>query len=111
MSRDEAWLLDIAEAGRAIEEFIAGLDRAAFLEDRKTQSAVLHQILILGEAAKRVTDTYRHDHPDIPWRQMAGMRDVVIHAYDSVDLDEVWNTATGDVPELLAQIRPLLPKR
>jgi uncharacterized protein with HEPN domain len=111
MSQDMASLLDIDEAGRLIQEFIRGLDRESFLRDRKTQSAVLHQILILGEAAKRVSKTYRDQHPDIPWRQMAGMRDVLIHAYESVDLDEVWNTANEEVPQLLRKIEPLIPKK
>jgi uncharacterized protein with HEPN domain len=79
--------------------------------DRKTQSAVLHQILILGEAAKRVSKAYRDQHPEIPWRQMAGMRDVLIHAYESVDVDEVWNTVNEEVPELLRKIEPLIPKK
>ncbi len=98
MSRDHASLLDIAEAGRSIGEFIRGMDKDAFLHDHKTQSAVLHQILILGEAAKRVSPAYREEHPEIPWRTMAGMRDVVIHIYDRVDLDEVWNTGVPTLP-------------
>jgi uncharacterized protein with HEPN domain len=85
MSRDAASLLDIAESGKLIEEFIRGMDKESFLIDRKTQSAGLHQILILGEAAKRVSQSYRDQHPEIPWKLMAGMRDVVIHTYESVD--------------------------
>jgi uncharacterized protein with HEPN domain len=85
MSRDAASLLDIAESGKLIEEFIRGMDKGSFLIDRKTQSAGLHQILILGEAAKRVSQSYRDQHPEIPWKLMAGMRDVVIHTYESVD--------------------------
>lgn len=111
MSRDTASLLDIAEAGKLIREFIGAMDKEAFLADRKTQSAVPHQILILGEAAKRVSPSYREQHPEIPWRQMAGMRDVVIHAYESVDLDEVWKTASQQVPELLVRIEPFVPKK
>lgn len=87
------------------------MDKDAFLSDQKTQSAVLHQILILGDAAKRVSPAYQEEHPDIPWRKMSGMRDVVIHAYDRVDLDEVWRTATQAVPETLEQIQPLIPKK
>jgi len=111
MSRDQASLLDIAEACRLIGEFIHGMDIDAFLLDHKTQSAVLHQILVLGEAAKRISPTFREEHPEIPWRKMTGMRDVVIHVYDRVDLEEVWRTATQAVPELLEQIRPFVPKK
>ena len=111
MPRDTASLLDIFAAGQLIQEFIDGIDEAVFLEDRKTQSAVLHQILILGEATKRISQDYRQAHPEIPWRLMAGMRDVVIHAYESIDLAEVWNTASQDIPSLMAQIEPLVPDR
>lgn len=73
------------------------------------QSAVLHRLLVLGEAAKRISRPFRAAHPEIPWSQMAGMRDRLIHGYDEVDLDEVWRTVTRDVPALLEQIEPLLP--
>jgi uncharacterized protein with HEPN domain len=111
MSRDKASLLDIAKAGRLIQEFIGGMNKTGFLQDQKTQSAVLHQILVLGEATKRVSTSYREAHPEVPWRLMAGMRDVVIHAYESVDLEEVWHTAINEIPKLLEKINPLLPKK
>jgi uncharacterized protein with HEPN domain len=110
MSRDDASLLDIAHAAELALKFIGGLNEVEFYKDEKTQSAVLHQILIIGEAAKRVSREFQQDNPEIPWRLMAGMRDIVIHAYDSVDLSEVWRTATIDLPALLEKIRPLLPK-
>jgi uncharacterized protein with HEPN domain len=109
MRRDKATLLDIASAATRILSFIDGLIREDFLEDTKTQSAVLHQLLVLGKATKRLSDEFRDEHSEIEWRLMAGMRDILIHAYDTVDLDEVWKTATEDVPDLLSQIKPLLP--
>ncbi len=111
MSRDDASLLDIAGAAELILRFIGNMEEADFQQDEKTQSAVLHQILIIGEATKRVSSEFREQHPDIPWKLMAGMRDVVIHAYDSVDLSQVWKTATVEVPDLLGSIQPLLPRR
>jgi uncharacterized protein with HEPN domain len=77
------------------------MDRITFSEDAKTQSAVLHQVMVLGEAANRLSETFREEHTEIPWRLMIGMRNRLIHGYDDVDLDEVWNTATRDVPALL----------
>ena len=109
MSHDEAILLDIARAARLVLEFKQGMDKAAFLEDIKTQSAVLHQLMVLGEAVKRLSTDFRALHPEIPWAPMAGMRDQLIHGYDIVDLDEVWKTADADVPALLALLEPLLP--
>jgi uncharacterized protein with HEPN domain len=109
MKRDEATLLDIAQAGQRVLEFTAGLDNAAFLDDVKTQSAVLHQLLVLGEAVKRLSPEYRSQHAEIPWTLMAGMRDQLIHGYDTVDLEQVWKTATQDVPDLLTWLEPRLP--
>jgi uncharacterized protein with HEPN domain len=110
MPRDEAILLDIARAARLVLEFKGGLDRTAFLEDIKTQSAVLHQLMVMGEAVKRLSTDLRNRHPEIPWALIAGMRDNLIHGYDIVDLDEVWKTADADVPAMLSLLEPLLPK-
>lgn len=109
MRRDEASLLDIVKAARLILDFKQGMTKEAFLNDRKTQSAILHELLIMGESVKRLSDEFRSQHSAVSWSLIAGMRDHLIHAYDAVDLDEVWNTATRDVPDLLAQIEPLLP--
>ncbi len=108
MQRDDISLVDIAEACRSIAEFIRGLDRAAFLADPKTRSATLHQLLIVGEATKRLSPEFRDRHPEIPWSEMAGMRDVLIHGYHQVDLEEVWKAASVDIPDVLVRIEPLL---
>jgi uncharacterized protein with HEPN domain len=111
MARDEATLLDIARAATFVLEFKQDVDKDEFLKDYKTQSAVLHQLMVMGEAVKRISPDFRTRHPEVPWSLVAGMRDRLIHGYDIVDLDEVWRTAEVDVPELLALIEPLLPKR
>jgi uncharacterized protein with HEPN domain len=110
MRRDEATLLDIATAARLVLEFKEGMDKAAFLGDVKTQSSVLHQLMVMGEAVKRLSDDFRTRHPEMPWPLMAGMRDKLIHGYDIVDLEEVWRTANRDVPDLLRWLEPRLPK-
>lgn len=69
---------------------------------------MVRQIEIMGEATKRLSDEFRNRHPDIPWRQMAGMRDILIHAYDHVDIEEVWRTATDSIPPLIRQIEQLI---
>jgi len=111
MQRDEASLLDIARAAGLILAFKGELDEAAFHNDLKTQSAILHQLLVLGESVKRLSDAFRAEHPEIPWRLMAGMRDKLIHGYDAVDLVEVWRVAERDIPELLRAIEPLVPRK
>ena len=103
--------LDIARSARLVLEFLTGSNEASFLEDVKTQSAVLHQLLVMGEAVKRLSMDYRDRHSEVPWSLIAGMRDQLIHAYDVVDLDEVWKTATQDVPDLLAWLESRLPEQ
>jgi uncharacterized protein with HEPN domain len=111
MLRDDAILLDILRAARLAVAFKGDLDQSAFLNDLKTQSAVLHQLLVLGEAVKRLSEGLRTSHPAIPWRMIAGMRDKLIHAYDAVDLDAVWRTVRLDLPHLIALLEPLEPRQ
>ena len=109
MRRDEATLLDIARAARLVGMFVEGMTKEAFLEDLKTQSSVVYQLLVIGEAVKRLSRAFREEQGNIPWALIAGMRDHLIHGYDLVDWDEVWKTATSDIPDLLVKIEPLLP--
>ena len=71
------------------------MDLNGFLEDEKSQSAVIHQLLVMGEAAKRLSPEFRSKHPHLPWKMMAGMLDKLVHEYDDVDLDEVWLRSTA----------------
>ena len=107
MSRDDATLLDILRAARLAVEFKGTTDKIAFTRDLKTQSAILHQLILLGEGVKRLSEEFRARHPEIPWRPMAGIRDKVIHEYDTVDLDEVWRTISSDIPRLITLLEPL----
>jgi len=102
MSRDDAALVDMLNSCRAALEFLGPLDRDSFLSDRKTQSAILHQLLILGEATKRLSPSFRQAHPRMPWREITGMRDRLIHAYDRVDVEMVWTALNKRLPSLLA---------
>lgn len=109
MSRDEGNLLDILKAARLAIEFKGQMDKTGFLADLKTQSAVLHQLLILGEAVKRLSPEFRAAHPEVPWKLIAGTRDKLIHFYEGVDLEEVWKMVTADLPQLVRWIEPLVP--
>jgi uncharacterized protein with HEPN domain len=109
MPRDEATLVDILAAAARIERFVAGLTQERFVEDEKTTSAVLHELLVIGEASKRLSADFRDTNLSIPWRQIAGMRDKLIHAYDAVDLGEVWQTASVDVPAVATVLRSRAP--
>ena len=110
MPRDDAHVLDILKAARLAIEFKGSADKAAFLADAKTQSAVLHQLLVIGEAVKRLSPEFRAAHPEVPWRLIAGTRDKLIHFYEGVDLEEVWKMVTSDLPKLIPLIEPLAPE-
>jgi uncharacterized protein with HEPN domain len=89
MLRDDATLIDILRAARLALEFRGRLERESFLTDLKTQAAVLHELLVLGEAVKRLSAGFRDEHADVPWKSIAGMRDRLLHGYDDVDLELV----------------------
>ena len=104
MSRDDAHVLDVVHAAKQVLEFTQGMNVDSFLADVKTQSAVLHQLTVLGEAVRRVSNAHREAHPSIPWKEMAGLRSRIVHDYDEVDLDEVWRIIEKDLPLLIPQL-------
>jgi uncharacterized protein with HEPN domain len=106
--RDQATLADIAAAAERVLDFVAGMDEQAFLADRKTVSAVLHEVTVIGEAVKRLSPAFTEAHPEIPWRAVARMRDRLIHGYDRVDLQIVWQTTQESIPQLLRALEALL---
>lgn len=90
-------LLDILEAIESIKAE-ASKGRAVFDEDRMIQVWILHHIQIIGEAAGRLSESLRTRYPDIPWADIASMRNVLVHHYFGIDLNEVWNTVENDLP-------------
>lgn len=110
MSRrtDREFLSDILEAVRRIEEYLAGMTFEAFLQDTKTQDAVMRNLEIIGEAAKQVSDDLRDRYQSIPWRSMAGLRDRLIHHYFGVSLDVVWEIVSVELSEVAQQLRATL---
>lgn len=110
MNRDNETLLDIAKSARLVIQFAQGLTLDEFSEDLRTQGAVLYHIKVIGEAVKRLSFSFREEHTAIPWASIAGMRDNLIHDYNDIDLDLVWDTVERGVPELLHYIEPLLPR-
>jgi uncharacterized protein with HEPN domain len=93
MRPDLKSLVIIRDATRAMIDHAAGYDRTSFVVDRKTRSAVLCEIVLQGEAVKRLTPAFRDRHPTVPWAQIAGMRDRLVHSFDAIDFEIVWNVA------------------
>ncbi len=107
MKEDETYLEHIIDAITKVEQYTAD-GRDAFMADDKTQDAVVRNLEIIGEATKRLSDDLRNKHPDIPWKQAAGLRDVLSHDYMSIDLTIVWNVIDSHLPALREAVRELL---
>lgn len=101
---DNLYLQHILDACRQIERYTSAINEGRFKQEPLYQDAIIRQLEIIGEAVKRLSDAVRQEQATIPWRYIAGMRDKLIHHYFQVDLDQVWLTATGDIPVFRAQI-------
>lgn len=111
MSRDVTdYIQDVLDSITDIEAFVKGFHLDTFRQDKRTVYAVIRALEIMGEAVKHIPNTIRNENPDIPWKQIAGMRDKLIHAYFGVNVVTVWKSATRDVSELKRPFSRLLEK-
>lgn len=98
------YLQHIIESADLATEYIKGKRQKEFFLDIQLQDSVIRRIEIIGEAAKKIPDDFRKKHPDIPWRNIAGMRDIIVHEYFGLDLKLVWAVAKHDLPRLRKQL-------
>ena len=108
MPSDAATILDIVLACRRISRFLASTDQSAFLDDEEKQWAVVSQLMLVGEAVRRLSVDFRENMTNVPWQQIAGMRNRLIHQYDKINWTLVWKTAKEDVSQLLTKLEPLV---
>jgi uncharacterized protein with HEPN domain len=110
MWKDSALALDILVASRKALEFLKDVGWESFNKDEVLQHAAIHLLTIMGEAASKISQDFKSSHPEIPWRDLIGMRNQLVHEYFRIDLDEVWSTIIFDLPALISALEPLVPK-
>jgi uncharacterized protein with HEPN domain len=114
MPPERGWKLrisDILDAISAIQEYTAGMDLKRFTEDRKTVDAVVRNFTIIGEAAIRIPEKIINENPEIPWRDMSDMRNIVVHEYFGVSDKILWETIQSDLPPLVPVLQELFESK
>ena len=106
--RDAAHLWDMLDAARTAELLISDQDFAQYSNDRRTQLAVERSLEIIGEAAGRVSTSFRDAHPEIAWRQIIGQRNVLIHEYGEIKQERIWKVVRENVPQLIERLKPFV---
>ena len=108
MWRDDAYLYDILESARTAIEYMRGKDWDSFSEDILLQDAVVRRLEIIGEAAGRVSAETQEEYSHLPWLAMKGTRNKVIHEYDSIRLDIIWDIVYKDLPDLVKELEKII---
>jgi uncharacterized protein with HEPN domain len=109
MWRDDAYMLDMLLAARKVQNFTHNVGWEQFRDDDLLENAVMHQIQIIGEAARKVSPEYRDSHPEIPWQAIIGMRNRLVHEYFDIIPERVWEVVENSIPQVIRMIEPLVP--
>jgi uncharacterized protein with HEPN domain len=108
MDRDKTYLLDILNSAELIADYTAGIKRDTFLDTIEIQDAVIRRLEIIGEATRRISNQFKEEHPDLPWKEMLGLRNFVIHEYEGIDLKVIWDTIKNNLPNLIGKVKGLI---
>lgn len=106
--RDAAYLWDMLDAAQMVEQLSGDLNFIQYSDDRRTQLAVERSLEIIGEAAGKVSTSFRNAHPEIPWRQIIGQRNVLIHEYGEIKQERIWKVVRENIPILIEQLKPFV---
>jgi len=109
MLRDKSSLIDILNSCESIERFIRYKTKNDFYNDEMMQEAVIRKIEIIGEASNRISEDLKNRFPDLPWKKMKAMRNIMIHMYDELELEIVWDTANNDISRLRNRLKEIIP--
>ena len=109
MWRDDAYMLDMLLAARKVREFTQDVNWEQFQADELMQNAVMRQIQIIGEAARKVSLQSQQEHPEVPWQGIIGMRHRLVHEYFRIIPERIWDVVAKDIPELIRLIEPIVP--
>lgn len=106
---DAARLWDIADAARKILRSVEGLTLTELVADEDRRDLIVYRLALIGEASNRISDSLRAQHPEVPWRRMVNQRNVLIHAYDEIDYDLVWQVVQNELRSLIVKIESIMP--
>jgi len=109
MWRDDAYMLDMLLAARKVQNFTRNVGWEQFRDDDLLQNAVMRQIQIIGEAARKISQHHKDSHPGIPWQAIIGMRNRLVHEYFDIIPERVWEAVETGIPELIRLVEPLVP--
>lgn len=107
--RDPAYLMDMLEASQKVQHYLKDKTFEDFLRDEMLKDAVERNLEIIGEAARRISEDLKQENPGIPWRKIIAQRNVLVHEYNDIRIEEIWEVASFHLPRLIDQIRPLIP--
>ena len=102
------YLQDILDAVDDIERFVTDIGYEQFINDKKTLNAVVRSIEVIGEASKRLPESFKKKNRELPWREITGMRDKLIHAYFGMDTETIWKTVKENIPQLKQTIKKMV---
>jgi len=108
MQRDREYIIDILESAKLAIDYIGEKSKEDFFLDNQCQDAVVRRIEVIGEAARRISDETRTAYTELPWSDMIGMRNLMVHEYDDIDIAIVWETVINDLPLLIDSLEKIL---